>query len=162
MTDQQQRINRGRRKGARFRDDSKLGVLGGPAEVADRLRAEWEDPVLLAKLAVLDDPTLDEERHQRVVREVAESAQVDGNPPMAHPWHIHCSTERFVEGQRPAVTSSFGSPAFHQVHLYRVREAQAWGDPGHPRPGHRSRICWKSSSGCRASNSSAGSTTKYP
>jgi hypothetical protein len=61
----QQRIDSCRREGARFRDDSKLGVLGGPAEVADRLRAAWEDPVLLA---VLDDPTLDEERHQRVVR----------------------------------------------------------------------------------------------
>ena len=77
MTDQQQRIDRARREGARFRDDTKLAVVGGLAEVADRLRAEWQDPVLEAKLRVLDDPTLDDERRQRVVAEVAEAAEVD-------------------------------------------------------------------------------------
>ncbi len=41
------------------------------------LRAEWEDPVLVTELRVLDDPTLDHERRQRVVREIAEAGQVD-------------------------------------------------------------------------------------
>ncbi len=77
MPERETPAERGRREGARFRDDTKLGVGGGLAEVADRLRAEWEDPVLLAKLRVLDDPTLDEERRQRVVREIAEAAEVD-------------------------------------------------------------------------------------
>ena len=78
MTDQQQRIDRARREGARFRDDTSLALVGGLAEVADRLRAEWQDPVLESKLRVLDDPTLDDERRQRVVlREVAEAAGVD-------------------------------------------------------------------------------------
>jgi hypothetical protein len=54
-------------------------------------------------------------------------------PPMAHPWHIHCSTERFVEGRRSAVTSSFGSSAFGQVRLYSVRDAEVAGsNPAFP------------------------------
>jgi hypothetical protein len=76
MTDQEQRIVRARRECARFRDDTRLAVVGGLAEVADRLRAEWQDPVLEAKLKVLDDPTLDDKRRQRVVSEVAEAAEV--------------------------------------------------------------------------------------
>jgi hypothetical protein len=81
---------------------------------------------------------------------------------MAHPWHIRCSTNMFAGIRKRYLICCFGSPPFVQIRHTSVREAQAWGDPGHPRPGHRSRICWKSSSGCRASNSSAGSTTKYP
>lgn len=77
MPERETPAERGRREGAKFRDETKLGVVGGLAEVADRLRAEWEDPELLAKLRVLDDETLDDERRQRVVREIAEAAGVD-------------------------------------------------------------------------------------
>ncbi|MDQ3538819.1 MAG: hypothetical protein M3415_08505 [Actinomycetota bacterium] len=74
MTDQQQHADRGRRECARFRDETKLALVGGLAEFADRLRDEWEAPVLLAKLRVLHDDTLDDERRERVVREVTEAA----------------------------------------------------------------------------------------
>lgn len=51
MTDQQQLADRGRRECARFRDETKLALVGGLAEFADRLRDEWEAPALLAKAA---------------------------------------------------------------------------------------------------------------
>ena len=50
--------------------DASLAVVDGLAEVVDGLRAEWDDPVLTAKLQVLDDETLDDERRARVVAEI--------------------------------------------------------------------------------------------
>jgi hypothetical protein len=45
---------------------------------------------------------------------------------MAHPWHIRCSTEMFVEIQKVDFTTwCFGSPAFGQVRPNSVRDAEA-------------------------------------
>ncbi len=76
MTDQPRRVERARHDGARFRDDTKLGVVAvSPRWLTGCAPSGRTLPC--SPSGVLDDPTLDDERRERVVIEVAEAAQVD-------------------------------------------------------------------------------------